>query len=211
MFRALAVLALALTSADVARAQATIAGVVLDQEGAPVPYSSVEAFPVQDGGFVGNLAWEKADDRGNFSMNLREGRYEIRAKDESEGYPDPNALLSVDPSALFPEVTVSRQDILGVRVKLGPKGGILEGDVRDRVTQSPVPKAKVKICDSKRPGSFVEVFTDRTGHFQFTVPSRSLLISAVAQGYENTRFDKGNTVTLSAGERRSVVLELEPR
>ncbi len=192
-------------------AQATVTGVVLDQSGTAVPNSRVEAFPVQGGGFVGNIAWAQVDDHGNFRMVLREGDYEIRAKDESGDYPDPNALLSVDPKAVFPRITISKQDISGVRVKLGSKGGILEGDLRDKVTHRPIPKAKITISDASRPKAFVEVFTDANGHFQFTVPSRALLVSVSARGYKISSFESGRPLTLSAGERRAVFLEIDPQ
>jgi hypothetical protein len=142
-------------------------------------------------------------------LAVPEGRFEIRAKAESLGYPDPNALLSVDPTAVFPQVTVSKQDISGVQVKLGMKGGILDGDVRDKVTQRPVVKAKVTIRDRSRPGSFAEVFADTTGHWQFTVPSKALSISADAHGYKTAHFDASKPVTLSDGQRRNILIELQ--
>ena len=189
-----------------AAGQPAIAGVVLDHQGSPVPNSFVEAFPIRSGGFVGDLLWTRVDEHGKFRLNVHEGRYEIRAKHESEGYPDPNALLSADATAVFPEVDVSTQEISGIVVKLGLRGGMLEGAVLDKATQSALPKAKVTIRDARDPRAFVEVFTDETGHFQFTVPRKPLRVSASAHGY---RASDPEAVTLSAGEHRSVVLELQ--
>jgi hypothetical protein len=194
---------------SLAQSQTTVAGTVVGPDGAPAPNSSVEAFPIQSDGFAGNLTWIKVDDHGNFRLTLHEGRYEIRAKDESEGYPDPNALLSVDPNALFPEVVVSREDISGVQVRLGLKGGILEGDVRDKVTQSPITNAKVTIRDVKKPEAFVEVFSDKAGHFQFTVPNKALQVLATAPGHVAVSYADGAELKLSGGERRSIVIELK--
>ena len=191
--------------------QIIVEGKVVSPDGAPVPSSSVEAFPIQDGGFVGSLTWTRTDDKGNFRLNLRGGRYEIRAKDEEQGYPDPNALLSHDPNALFPEISVSEENISGVQVRLGPKGGILEGSVNDITTHGAIAQAKITIRDTKRPKAFVEVFSDKDGHFRFTVPSRPLSISASAPGYKTAKFPEGGPVTLSGGEHRFFAIDLDPR
>ena len=168
--------------------QNVVQGKVLNFDGEPAINSSVEAFPIRDGGFAGDLTWTKVDDKGNFRLTLREGRYEIRAKDESEGYPDPNALLSVDPDALFPEVTVAKDNISGVQVRLGHKGGMLEGNVSDLVTQSAIANAKITIRDATRPQAYVEVFSDKEGNFRYTVPSRPLSVSAAAPGQRRPHF-----------------------
>src|SRR5271165_4669811 len=166
----------------IAQGQAVVEGRVLNPDGLPAPGSSVEAFPVQEDGFAGTVSWTQVDDKGNFRLALPRGRYEIRAKNEPEGYPDPNSLLSADPGAIFPEVSVGALDIEGLRIKLGPKGGVLDGIVRDRATHAPIPKAKVTIRDVDRPQAFVEVFTDAAGRFRLTVPRRPLLISATGGG-----------------------------
>jgi hypothetical protein len=111
---------------------------------------------------------------------------------------------------LFPEINVSKQDIVGVEVRLGPKGATLDGDVRDKVSQSFVQKAKITIRDAKRPEAFVEVFSDKAGHFRFTVPSKFLLISATAEGYKTAHMDEGRQWMPSSGEHRAIIFELEP-
>ena len=211
MLRILTILLFALFVNNAAAAPATVTGVVSDPSGAPLPNSSVEAVPIDNYGFVGNLTWTQTDDHGNFRLNLREGRYEIRGKKETDGYPDPNSLLSVDSKASFPEVVVSKRDIEGVQVRLGLKGGVLEGTVRDRTSHDFVQKAKITIRDAKRPQAYIELFTDKTGRFRFTVPCKPLIVSAVAERHQETHLDGGSEWIPSSGEHRTVIFELESK
>lgn len=192
-------------------AQGTVSGVVYDLTGAPLPNSSVEAVPIDSEGFVGNLTWTQTDDHGNFALHLREGRYQIRGKKEADGYPDPNSLLSVDVNAVFPEVVVSKRDIEGVHVTLGLKGGLLEGRVLRKTSRDSIHQAKITIRDARRPEAFVELFTDKTGLFRFTVPSKPLIVSVTAEQYRTIYLDKGGEWTPSSGEHRTVTFELEAK
>lgn len=194
-----------------AQSQTLVEGQVLNPESMPAANCSVEAVPIRDNGFAGNLMWTKADDKGIFHLTLDVGRYEIRAKDEVQGYPDPNVLLSLDPEAVFPEVTVSKEPISGVQVRLGPRGGILEGNVRDETTHRAIGGARITIRDVKRPQAFVDIFSDKAGRFRFTVPSRPLSISVSATGYKTITFQGGQAVTLLGGEHNVISVELRPR
>jgi hypothetical protein len=192
----------------IAIAQAKLSGVVLDSSGNPVP-SVVEAVPIIKGGLAGSFHWTSTDQRGRFQITLYKGRYQIRAKNESEGYPDPNFLLGADPLALFPEVDVSGQDISGLEVRLGSRGGILEGDLREARTSRQIANGKISICDIKKREVCVELSASESGHFQFTVPSKPVVVSAGAPGYKTAAFDGGAEVTLSGGDRRQIEIELE--
>lgn len=112
--RIMLILAMLAGACESALCQVVVAGLVVDSGGHPLPGAFVEAFPMESGGFAGNLNWTKTDGDSSFHLSLRPGRYEIRAKDETDGYPDPNVLLSVDPEVVFPEVTVDKQEIRGV-------------------------------------------------------------------------------------------------
>jgi hypothetical protein len=187
-----------------------VTGTVVSLDGSPVPTASVLAIPLREvgsGGTVGSQVWLPADGEGRFRIVLAPGRYQIRAKDEAAGYPDPSFLLSHDPSARFPEISVSAADVSGVHVMLGTRGGIVEGEVYDQRTQRPIPKAKVTVSDVRNPDAYVEVFTNDVGAFHFTVPSRDVLISATAAGHSRKTFGEG--MILSGGERRHIVVELE--
>lgn len=188
-----------------------VTGKVTDAHGSAIAGASVAAMPIDNRGSAGDFGWMRTDNNGGFRIMLKSGRYMIRAKDEEDGYPDPSFLLSSDPSTKFPEISVEQSDVSGVRVMLGARGGILQGDLHDEVTHQVVPKGKVTIRDARTSGAFVEVLADKEGHFRFTVPNKPIQVFASAAGYTTTYVDNGKELTLSEGERRTVELELKPQ
>jgi|SRR5580704_4659720 hypothetical protein len=209
-FRILSLLAfVCLTTSAITEASVKIVGKVVAPDGSGAPNASVEAVAVARAGedvSTSQLHWTKADDEGNFELKLSPGRYQIRAKDEIDGYPDPNFLLSKDQNANFPIVDIDSQEPPEVWVKLGAKGGILEGQLLDQATRSPVKKGKVVIADALQPSIFVEVFADKEGRFHFAVPNKALRISASAPGYVAS--SPRQSLTLTGGEHRKITLEL---
>ena len=201
-----------LACSSAALAQSHVAGWVTDSVGFGVSGASIQVMP-REGDSVGTVAspgrWAPTDSDGRFSIILQPSRYKIVAKDEPEGYPDPVFALGSDPTATFPTISVGKDDISGVRVSLGAKGGILEGHVNDGATKLPIQKAKVTISDVQEPKAYVDIFTNAGGGFQFTVPNKPVVISATAAGYKTTQFKRGKELTLSGGEHRDVVIELE--
>jgi Carboxypeptidase regulatory-like domain len=211
-FAALAFMPLAcLPGSSIADGTAAITGVVTTSDSVPAPNASVEAVPLadDDGMSANQFHWTQADQEGRFRIALPPGRYEIRAKDEIDGYPDPNFLLSADPHSDFPIITVDSRDIPEVKVTLGTRGGILEGELLDKATRSPVPRGKVTIADARRPAVFIEVFADNEGRFRYAVPNKPVRISASAPRYRIASVEA--EVTLAGGEHRRIVLELRPR
>jgi len=194
--------------------QARIIGVVTDPSGAAVAHGFVEALPriyPDSGGTAGDRInpWTPTDDAGRFSISVPAGRYRIRAKDEANGYPDPSYWLNADATAIFPEISVGAEDVLGVRVVLGLKGGVLSGELIDQASRSPIVRGKITLRDARNPVAFVEVFSDKSGRFQLAIPSKPITISGSAAGYAATNFAGGAEVTLSAGEHREIVVELQ--
>ena len=186
--------------------QVKVSGVIVDSNGSPVPGAAVTPFPI-DKGFAGNLSWTATDENAEFHLILSEGHYELRAK--GEGYPDPNLLFCADPAAVFPAVNVSKRNLSGIRVQLGSRGATIEGKVHDAATTQSIPKAKVTLCDARKSNVCVELFSDSTGRFQFTVPSKPMLITATASGYKQFLYGGGAEVTLSPDEDRRLVIDLE--
>ncbi len=184
-----------------------VRGVVANSEGLKMEGACVLALQLNHASAAGNLACQPTDPNGEFKLRLPPGKYVIRAKDEAEGYPDPNFLFSADSRANFPEIVVGTSDILGLRVTLGPRGGVLEGDVLDGATGLAIGGAKITISDAKAP-AFVEVFSNKRGHFQFTVPRKAVSVCAVAPGYRSSRAEE---LLLSGGQRQSVRFELQQK
>jgi hypothetical protein len=209
----LTVLALCLVGGSKeAEAATTVSGSVQDAAGIPVKNAYVEAIPVfakDSGGTVGSSRpWVSADSAGTFSLSLEPGRYRFRAKAEAEGYPDPSFWVNRDETARFPEIAVGSADIKDIRIVLGARGSILTGELRDAETLRPLAGVKIRIQDARNAGAYVEVFTNSAGHFQYTVPAKPLLISAIAKGYRVASFDGGAQITAPSGGHRELKLDL---
>jgi hypothetical protein len=189
----------------------TVSGVVVSSAGLPVPGAQVDVMALGTSGSVGRPIWAQTDSNGEFHVLVQPGRYQIRAKDEADGYPDPNFLLSYDSGAKFPEIVVADKSIQGLKVGLGARGGTLEGSIYDEVTRMPIGNAKVTIKDARSPSAYVEVFTNNAGRFQFAVPPKPITLSAIAPGYATAYYQNSETLLLSDGEHRSVSLPLVPR
>ncbi len=198
-----------------AAAKTRVSGTVRDGSGNGLAHAFVEAIPVIEnhgGGTAGDFPnpWVAADSSGAFSLSLAPGRYRLKAKDEADGFPDPSFLLSLDPKARFPEISVRDKETRDVQIVLGKRGGILEGEVQDARTRRPLAGAKVRIQDAGNSGAYVEVFADRTGRFRYTVPSKPVRISAVTLGYKPAAFERGTELLLSRGERHDIEIDLQP-
>lgn len=194
-------------------AEARVSGIVHDADGNSVAHAYIEAVPVlakSGGGTVGSVPnpWIAADSHGSFTVSLAPGRYRIRAKDEVDGYPDPSFWINLDPEARFPEITVGDEKVEGIEVVLGKQGGILSGEIRDDKSREFLVGVKIRIQDAKNPAAYVEVFTNRDGHFQYTIASKPVLISASAQGYRPLGLERGAEITILPGEQREFQLEM---
>jgi hypothetical protein len=174
---------------------AVVNGLVVTSNGQEVPSAQVTAIPVTSSGQVGHLSWTNTNGHAQFHLVLKPGHYQIRAKAEADGYPDPNALFSVDRSAQFPTISVAQSDISGVRIILGAKGGILIAEIRDRQFSRCNAQSKVILRDVRNPDGFVELTSDGQGRFQFTVPNKPFTISATAPEYQAVRFMDGKRTT----------------
>lgn len=83
------------------------------------------------------------------------------------------------------------------------------GRMVDAQTHGLISGAKIRLQDAQNSYSFVEVFTNGKGEFQYTVLSKPLVISASAPGYRNLEFEGGSEQSLSSGEHRSIEIDLE--
>ena len=117
------------------------------------------------------------------------------------------SCFSKDPHSDFPIITVDDRELSDVRVKLGAKGGIIEGTlVLIGQTGSHIEKGKVIIADARNPAVFIEGFANKEGRFQFVVPNKAIRISASAPGYPVVV--AGDWITLAGGEHRNITIEL---
>jgi hypothetical protein len=93
-------------------------------------------------------------------------------------------------------------------VVLGSRGGILTGSVQDAGTHAPVADAKVRLQDAHNSQAYVDIFTNSADQFQYTVPSKPIVISVSAAGYKPAAPQAAGEVILKPGEPRQIDIEL---
>ena len=163
--------------------QYSVSGVVVTAMGNVVPGALVSAWPLAEHGAGGSGHWVSANSEGKFTLSLTRGSYEIRAKDERDGYPDPSYLLCADSRAQFPRIIVEHRNIEDIRVSLGEQGGTPRILLRDGETKRPILRAKVTVRDAENAAAFVELSADNQGKIFFAAPHKLLIVTASAPGY----------------------------
>jgi len=185
-----------------------IRGTVVDPAGSPVAGAEVTADPVRS---VHNVVrWVTADQQGRFVIDgLQWWSYSVRAKKESEGYPDTLSDLFNDGSAQ--SVTVSPATPVGtVVVRLGPRGGFITPTYSDAETSQPV-RADLRIWGWSDPVH--DFHTTRQPKPDLLIPSgKPIGIEFDAAGYDPWRYPSGSgpgqPITLGPGERQTIKVAL---
>src|SRR5258706_1955990 len=121
-----------------------IRGRVLYQNGKVAPRALVAAS--KEGQLSGRILSGNSDDEGRFVIKGVESGagYELCASKQSEGYLDPYFLpLGLSTGGQCKKITASAA--LEVDLVLAPKGGTLEGEVRDARSRSAISSGKVSV------------------------------------------------------------------
>jgi hypothetical protein len=161
---------------------------------------------VTSGNSTGISCYTPVDAEGHFEIaGLKFGTYEIFAINEDEGYSienqRPGLKVTVAPENAWQNVTIRQH----------PRGGILTGSVRDKVTGKAVEDAWVNytMLDDGNGGGTRRV---SNGQFSIAVPAESrLLVYVYARGYRGWIYTDASQpfVTFASGERRVLDVELE--
>jgi hypothetical protein len=165
-----------------------INGRVVDALGKPVPNAEVRTLPEQCT-VVGLEPAASTDDNGNFHLRgVPEGLNTVFAKKEYEGYPDARFAVFASETDRFPNVVVKpAEQISGVIITLGPKGGVLSGRVVDGAGQSVI-TARVVLARVDKPQWKYSRTVDQKGEFRVVLPARALHFSVTAPGYETWEY-----------------------
>lgn len=184
-------------------------GTIVDPEGRPAATASVSAWVITKANIVGNVMWVDADKHGRFQLLLTPGRYQLRAKDLKELFPDPSYTLGRDPSIHFTEIDVQSSDVHNVIVKLGQRGALLRGDVMtpDGV---PIARSRVTLIDVRNSYAKIILTTNTSGQFEFVVPATKMLIEAKAEGFAATKYNDGKPIDPPVGESLVIHIQLTP-
>jgi hypothetical protein len=150
------------------------------------------------------------DKEGQFQIeNVKFGSYGLSAINEAEGYSienqRPGLRVAVTPKNPSPKVTI----------RLRPRGAVLTGSIRDKVTGKPVEGAWINYIDIDNGGGGGAHRIDGRQFVMAAPMDTDLLIYVSANGYKGWVYtDPSNParplVRFASGERRVLDMELEP-
>lgn len=184
-----------------------ITGTVLNEDGQLVDNATI-CVSVASGSST-SINCQIFTDHGQFQIeNVKFGSYGLFAINEAEGY-------SIDNQSPGQKITLmAANPSPNVRVRLRPRGAVLIGTVRDKISGEPVKGISVQYLDVNGKASGSSSFSD--GEFRVALPTQcDLVIGVSAKGYEGWVYTDPSSpsrpvLRLGSGERKAVDVELEP-
>ena len=199
-------LASAITSSGQLPSPYTIAGDLRDVGGQS--FSGATVCALQTTGKIVNVrdrVCAESDAQGKFVINLASsGRYQVVAEKMSEGYMPSYLPFYKDPNTPILEVMVSGENPnVSVSVKLGPKSGLISGQVTDEATDLPVHDFVVWTWQARDVNARTHqvVKGSASGRFRILAPPVPFTMRVVSEGYEDWVMG-GGVLTSLAGSRK---------
>jgi hypothetical protein len=187
-----------------ARTSGIIRGTVVDERGALVSDATVEVKPL--GKLLATMLPQvKTDPHGRFVIQrLPWGKYGVFAMKEGVGYP--NLGFRFYSNNVFPKVTLSAADPdAHLRIRLGPKAGVLTGRVTDAVSGRPV-NANFKLVKAAAPHDWLS--ESQPSSFRVLLPaSTTVNVEVSAHGYKSAHYPGLN---LASGAEMVLDVRLTP-
>jgi hypothetical protein len=182
-----------------------IRGVVTDEHGTPCAGAKVMALPVGVP-LHAAIPWARTDARGRFVIKrLWLLKYSVTAGKESAGYPLNFYGFYPNIPSLRVTLSASAPDAF-VRIRLGPKAGILTGFIQDSVTGALVNNANFVLSRPHAPHSTFG--TGEPWHYRILLPaSLPVDVKVSAPGYQPTHYDG---IELASGTEKSLLIKLQP-
>jgi hypothetical protein len=188
-----------------------VRGSVVDALGVPVAGAQVTATPA--GVLLYIKRWVTADQEGRFLIDrLGWAEYRVRAKKESDGYPDTSCCIFDDSAAVAVTLSPAAPSSTVV-VKLGPKAGIVTPSFSDSETGRAVDAkaARVHIWIWDNPNAYFDTGFGLSG-FLLIPSSKAIGIEFTVAGYDPWRCPSGpgpgEPITLAPGEKRAIQVGL---
>ena len=195
---------------DQSGAYGRIDGTVLDENGQLVHDANVCTSVTKDSQTMVSCN-VSTNESGQFQIDhLNMGTYGVFATKEQEGY-----SFSYPPSAGNVIITTS-DPYAYVTLRLGPKGGILAGSVKDTKTGKPIARSEVHYIALDGKSISGSAGVNDEGQFQIDLPAGSDVVVVVsAPGYRGWIYtDAANpsrpVLRLGRGEKQFLNVELEP-
>jgi hypothetical protein len=182
---------------------------VVDIEGNPIIEAKVYAEPLSVP-LQGLVTETISDKMGRFFLaKLDPGNYFVLASRKDDGYPHIEfAFFSTDLTG-FPKVTVIKGQVAGnVVVRLGKRGGMIQGRVVDSSSLSIVVNSRITLTreDSRDSKAFISFGPDESGNFTSSVPTVPFRIEVLAPGFQ--RWD-GGVLVLSSEATKVIDVSLK--
>jgi hypothetical protein len=194
-----------------------ITGTVRDRNGLPVPNMTVEACPL-DVGISGGLPHAKTDDQGNFSLTVPTGtdakghpygqRWAVYPHQEKgDYYPDLSSrFFATSENQAQPIELSASKPVANVDLELGPKAGVLVGQVTDAVSGAPV-EPEFQLAWASDPKN--EMGESTGDHYRLLLPPNvDITLTVVARGYKPWTYP-GN-VNIGPGQDMRFDIKMEP-
>ncbi len=184
-----------------------ISGTVFNHEGRPVAKADVFAAPAR--GFRAILPHTLTDVDGKFKIaGLQPGTYFMGAEKTSEGYASNRDSFASAGLAEVPQIVLLENQIVnGVTVRFGPKSARLSGRIIDARTKKSVEDAQIILRRANNPKQFYS--TSVESKFNVLVPPLPFTVEVKASGYQDWKYS--SSLTLSSGQRRGLVVSLQPK
>ena len=195
-------------------AEARIIGLVVDEQGRPLKNIFVHAFLKQKHLFMPTA---NSNEAGEFAIeNLEAGTYDIFGENDAAGYP--NTYLPFYPNENPIQVTLGDVSTARVFLALGPKAGVLSGEVRDK-------RSGRIIASRHAPRFIVRKSSNQEDSIEFHGPPKfrwlippgtDVTLEVTAEGYKPWLYayppDSLNPLPfrLESGEEKILNIELEP-
>lgn len=183
----------------------SISGTVVDERGASVSGAQVNVSPI---GFAQEslVRYVETDSEGYFSIDrLIWGTYKVFAMKPASDYP--NIAFSFYGNNSFPEATITpAAPSAKVRIRLGPKAGILSGSVRDADTGAPV-NAGFKLIRAASPNDWLST-SEPSSYRVLVPPATDVLIQVSAPGYKT--WTPSGPLRLQSGKEMYLDIPLQP-
>jgi Carboxypeptidase regulatory-like domain len=187
-----------------------VQGRVVDAEARPIVSAKVYVEPI-DQPTWGKVRYAVTAANGEFSLaDVPAGQDMIFAVKQDDFYPDTRlSVLAEDPGKLT-RVLITKDAITrDVTVRLGPKGGKLQGRIVDNETGDPIVNSRIRIVRPENPRLFVSTGPDEQGNFEFVLPSVPLRIEVSAPNYKTWFHHAGALPLVKSEEVRTLVVHLQ--
>jgi hypothetical protein len=191
-----------------------IEGRVINADGDLI--AGAKVFAESDNGGLSHILSGVSDKEGNFKIILNEqGNYTVFGSKEEDGYPLTvsgfHQQVSLDQ---IPKLSITeRKTVTNIVLQLGKKAAIIEGTIKDALTNQAIRRATITLRRADNPDLFYRTSTDgmHPGKFKIVVPTVAFRFETESPGYEAWTYGNNGlqgSIRLARGETRRLEVAL---